>query len=301
MMKVPHLVQYQGSKRIIAPEIIRFFPGKIERLVEPFSGTCAISILAAAENKCEQFWVNDINEPLIRMMKDCVNSPKKLADDYLSIWEGQFRADQNNVDYFYKVREEFNGGMKDSARMLFLLARVVKGSVRYNVRGELNQSCDKRRYGTKPQVIAENALGISELLKGKTCFSNKDYKEVLALTKPGDLVYMDPPYQGTSNKDHARDNRYIQGVDFEEFVEELAKLNDRGIDFIVSYDGMTGSRIIGKTLPQELELNHIYINAGFSAQATLNGKKEVTYESLYTSKRIKSRQKEYAQLELCFG
>lgn len=300
-MKVPHLVQYQGSKRIIAPEIIKFFPNKIDRLVEPFSGTCAISILAAAENRCDNFWVNDINEPLIRMMEECVNSPKRLVNEYLTIWEGQFQTDQNNVDYFYKVREDFNCGMKDSARMLFLLARVVKGAVRYNIRGELNQSCDKRRYGTKPQIIANNAFQISELLKGKTYFSSKDYKEILALTKPGDLVYMDPPYQGTSKRDNPRDNRYIQGVDFEEFVEELAKLNNRGIDFIVSYDGMTGDKIIGKNLPQELALNHIYINAGLSTQATLNGKKEITYESLYTSKNLKNNQEEYTQLELCFG
>lgn len=39
-MKVPHLVQYQGSKRAIAHEVINFFPEKIDRLVEPFAGTC---------------------------------------------------------------------------------------------------------------------------------------------------------------------------------------------------------------------------------------------------------------------
>lgn len=300
-MKAPHLVQYQGSKRIIAPEIIKFFPKKINRLIEPFSGTCAISILVAAEDKCDNFWLNDINEPLIKMMEECVNVPPKLADAYRVIWEGQFQDNQNNVDYFYKVRDEFNHGMKDSARMLFLLARVVKGAVRYNVRGELNQSCDKRRYGTRPQIIANNAFKISELLKGKTYFSSENYKEVLALTKPGDLVYMDPPYQGTSNKDNARDNRYIQGVDFEEFVEELTKLNARGVDFIVSYDGMTGDKMIGKKLPQKLALSHIYINAGLSAQATLNGKKEITYESLYISRNLKNKSEEYMQLELSFG
>ena len=300
-MKAPHLVQYQGSKRMIAPEIIKFFPDKVDRLVEPFSGTCAVSILAAAENKCDNFWVNDINEPLIRMMEECVNSPERLASEYLEIWKEQFQTDQNNIDYFYKIRDEFNRGMKDSARMLFLLARVVKGAVRYNVRGELNQSCDKRRCGTKPQIISNNAFKISELLKGKTYFTSKDYKEILSLTKPGDLVYMDPPYQGTSNRENPRDNRYIQGVGFEEFVAELEMLNERGIDFIVSYDGMTGDKIIGKHLPEKLHLNHIYINAGLSAQATLNGKKEITYESLYTSKNLKSKQDKYEQLEFCFG
>lgn len=300
-MKAPHLVQYQGSKRIIAPEIIKYFPARIDRLVEPFSGTCALSILAAVENKCDKFWVNDINEPLIKMMEECIDFPQKLVDEYSKIWEGQFENNQNNVDYFYKVRDEFNCGMKDSARMLFLLSRIVKGAVRYNVRGELNQSCDKRRYGTKPQTIANNAYKISKLLKGKIHFSSGDYKEILAAAKPGDLVYMDPPYQGTSNKDNSRDNRYIQGVDFEEFVEELMKLNERRIDFIVSYDGMTGDKVIGKKLPQKLSLNHIYINAGLSAQATLNGTKEITYESLYTSRNLKTRTEENMQLELCFG
>ena len=185
--------------------------------------------------------------------------------------------------------------------MLFLLARVVKGAVRYNSNGELNQSCDKRRYGTKPSAISNNAMTISNLLKNKTLFSSLDYKEVLASAQKGDLVYMDPPYQGTSKDDCIRDNRYIQGVKFEEFVGELKKLNDRGIDYIVSYDGKTGDKIIGKTLPESLELTHIYINAGVSAQATLNGKNEITYESLYASKNLIKKQENYEQMELCFA
>ena len=300
-MKTPHLVQYQGSKRMIAPKIIEFFPEKIDRLVEPFSGTCAISILAATENKCDNFWVNDINEPLIKLIEECINTPAKLSEEYLTIWEGQFQPNQNNIDYFYKVRNEFNCGKKDAARMLFLLARIVKGAVRYNTNGELNQSCDKRRYGTKPQIIAENAFKISKLLKGKIICSSNDYKKVLSMTKPGDLVYMDPPYQGTSNKNTFKDNRYIQGVDFEEFVEELEKLNYRNIDFIVSYDGITGDKVIGKLLPQKLKLNHIYINAGLSSQATLNGKKAITYESLYISKNLKVIPNNHEQIKLYFS
>ena len=301
MKKTPHLVQYQGSKRVIAPEIVKYFPTSFDRLIEPFSGTCAITIFAAMKGLCDEFWINDINDPLVRLMKECVNNPLELVEAYENIWGGQFREGENNIDYFYKIREEFNNGEKDPARMIFLLARVVKGAVRYNSNGELNQSCDKRRYGTKPNTILNNAMKISNLLKNKTMFSSLDYKDVLASAKKGDLVYMDPPYQGTSKDDCIRDNRYIQGVKFEEFVEELKKLNDRGIDYIVSYDGKTGDRIIGKTLPESLELTHIYINAGVSAQATLNGKNEITYESLYASKNLIKKQESYEQMELCFA
>lgn len=53
-------MQYQGSKRIIAPEIVKYFPTSFDRLIEPFSGTCAITIFAAMKGLCSEFWINDI-------------------------------------------------------------------------------------------------------------------------------------------------------------------------------------------------------------------------------------------------
>jgi site-specific DNA-adenine methylase len=50
-MKVPHPIQYQGSKRSLASTILRYFPIKFPRLVEPFAGTAAISIACAARRK----------------------------------------------------------------------------------------------------------------------------------------------------------------------------------------------------------------------------------------------------------
>ena len=61
------------------------------------------------------------------------------------------------------------------------------------------------------------------------------------------------------------------------------------------------NKFIGKTLPKSLELTHVYINAGLSTQATLNGKNEITYESLYASKNLIKRQEKYEQMKLCFA
>lgn len=296
MGKVPHLVQYQGSKRLLAPEIIRYFPEDIDTLYEPFCGTCAVSILAAREGLCNSFVENDINAPLVEMMRECVESPYKLAEAYRNIWLGQYNEGTDNIEYFYQVRREFNAGKRDPARMLFLLARVVKGAVRYNADGTMNQSCDKRRFGTKPELIEKNATEISKLLIGKTTFFSMDYKEIFRMVTPKDLIYMDPPYQGTSNAENPRDNRYIAGVQFEEFVEALRTLNKRNIRYIVSYDGQTGEKKIGKSLPEDLQLTHILVNAGTSAQATLNGRKATTYESLYFSPGLFRKPDKYQQL-----
>lgn len=167
------------------------------------------------------------------------------------------------------------------ALTLFILARVAKGAIRYNSRGEMNQICDKRRYGTKPETIRKNAREISELLKGKASLFCNDYRDILSDVHEGDLIYMDPPYQGVSN---GLSSRYIQNLPFDEFVSSLQVLNDKNINFIVSYDGQTNDKTFGKILPESLGLQHILLNAGRSSQATLNGKEAITYESLYVSK-----------------
>ena len=140
MGKVPHLVQYQGSKRILAPEIVKFIPETTKRIIEPFAGTGAVSIFAAYQGICETFILNDINEPLIQMLELCIEDPTLLVKQYSEIWQGQFAEHENNIDYFLKIRSEFNKGKCDAGRMLFLLARVVKGAVRYNAHGQMNQS-----------------------------------------------------------------------------------------------------------------------------------------------------------------
>jgi DNA adenine methylase len=97
---------------------------------------------------------------------------------------------------------------------------------------------------------------------------------------------MDPPYQGVTN---ARDNRYFSGVPFHEFAEALQALNDRRADYLISYDGTSGSKEYGENLPESLGCQKIMLNAGFSSQAALLGKKSVTFEALYISNSLAPR------------
>ena len=65
--------------------------------------------------------------------------------------------------------------------------------------------------------------------------------------------------------------------------DELATLNERNIMFAVSYDGRTGTKTYGDPPPESLALSRLEIRAGRSTQATLLGRNDVTYESLYLS------------------
>lgn len=290
----PHIVQYQGSKRNLAPQILEYFPRHFKRLIEPFSGMAAITMAVAQQHRAEKYYLNDLNSPLVEILREAIEFPNVLVAEYEKIWAGQLTFDEGSVAHFYKVRDEFNRGNKTAANMLYLLARCVKGSVRYSSAGMFNQSPDKRRRGTSPLTLAKNIYQISALLKGKTEFSSTDYRKVLEQAVPGDLVYMDPPYQGVCN---SHDNRYFSGIDFSEFVEAIESLNARGVDFVISYDGVCGDKRYGEDLPDSLNLQKVLLNAGLSSQGVLLGRKETTYEALYLSHNLhKKKSAVYQQL-----
>ncbi len=283
-MRTPHPIPYQGSKRRIAGKILAFFPEEVGRLVEPFAGSAALTIAAAMHGKASSFWLNDIDESLMRLWFQIINHPDQIARAYENLWYAQQGREK---EFYFQVRAQFNA-TRDPALFLYLLARCVKAAIRYNARGEFNQSPDNRRKGRHPRQMRRDILAVAQLLNGRVKISSKDYKEVLAEVTPADLVYLDPPYQGVCA---SGDPRYFKGVEFEELMEMLADLNRQGIPFLLSYDGRTGKKIHGRQIPPSLRLQRVEIRAGRSAQATLLGRTAITYESLYLSPALLTRLK----------
>jgi len=281
-MKLPHPIPYQGSKRNLADQILRFFPDNFDRLVEPFAGSAAMTIASAFYFKANRFIINDINEPLVNLWENIIENPKSIIKHYHDIWHGQHG---NEEEYYYQIRERFND-TKQPEYLLFLLAKCVKAAVRYNAQGQFNQSPDKRRLGRNPQMMRDDILRVSQLLKGKTECYSQDYQKILDLATDNDLVYMDPPYQGTGLNGGFN---YAGNIEFDNFIVSLFDLNNRNVPFILSYDGRTGNKTYGNPLPENLNLTKIEINAGRSSQATLLSRNEITYEALYLSPALTSK------------
>lgn len=281
-MFVPQPFPYQGSKRRLAGQILAFVPLQMDRLIEPFAGSAAISIRAAVARRAPRFVINDINRPLIELWDAILQVPDRLANEYETLWYDQLGREKA---YYAHIRDQFNA-THEPHYLLYLLARCVKASVRYNARGEFNQSADNRRKGMHPDRMRKHIQHTSALLGKRTITAARDYRDVLSEATCGDLIYMDPPYQGVSA---SQDPRYVSSLDHDDFVEALADLNARGIAFLVSYDGRTGTKQHGKPLPSQLNLVHHELNAGRSSQATLNGQRAVTIESLYLSPVLAER------------
>lgn len=276
MKRLPQPIPYQGSKRGIAQQILTIFPGQVDKLIEPFAGSAALSIAAAYHRKAARFFLNDSNKPLMDLLEIIINYPEQIADDYERLWQAQLGQER---EYYDGIREEFNKTHKPE-HLLYLLARCVKASVRYNADGAFNQSPDNRRRGRLPESMRQEIFGYSSLLKGRTIVKSGDYKGVLAVISQSDLVYLDPPYQGTSQN---KDPRYFSGLNLNELIDFLGELNERQMRFILSYDGRTGEKTYGVGLPASLNLCQIELHAGRSSQSTLLGGNAETYESLYLS------------------
>lgn len=276
MIRPPHPIPYQGSKRKLAGNILKYIPAAPITLIEPFAGSAAISLAIAQQYTETQLSINDINEPLINLWRAITETPQALAKQYKSLWYAQLG---NENEFYYAVREKFNH-TPEPHLFLFLLARCVKASVRYNANGEFNQSPDKRRKGTNPKTMESRILQAAHLLKGRVTYTSQDYQQLLATVPSDAVIYMDPPYQGVS---YGKDPRYAGSIDTSTFINTLRHLIKQNTQFLVSYDGRSGEKTYGEPLPDDLGLTLIELDAGRSSQATLLGKDSKTIESLYVS------------------
>lgn len=276
---VPHPIPYQGSKRRLSEAILNYIsPNLYTRLVEPFVGSGAITLAAASRHICSSYVIGDVLEPLVQLWNIVIDDPTHLAEQYGRLWH---RERAKHIDAYYEIRTEFNAD-RSPAKLLYLLARCVKNAVRFNPSGEFNQSPDKRRTGTRPQLMENEIFAAHRILSGRCSSVHGDFMVLIEAARPGDFFYLDPPYQGTSG---GRDKRYIANVSRDRIVEGLTLLNEKRIPFILSYDGSCGNQNYGVPLSSDIA-QRVLLDTGRSSQATLNGRADVTIESLYISHHI---------------
>lgn len=278
---VPHPFPYQGSKRALAPAVLAFLPRDTGALVEPFAGSAAVSIAARHASLARTAVIGDVNAPLMALWRRILDDPHRLADAYERLWDA---AAADPKAFFFRTRAEFNR-TREPALLLYLLNRIVKGSVRYSKTGDFNQSADNRRLGARPDTVRGRLVRTAATMAG-TVVRTGPYEEHLTGAGRPDVVYLDPPYQGVTN---TADHRYLAGLARTDFERALRAANDASVSYIVSYDEVRADNKYGEPLDPSLGLSHLHLAAGRSAQSTLGGGRDVTTESLYLSPALVAR------------
>lgn len=286
--KQPQAFPLQGSKRGQVPVINRLIPEGKPRLIEPFCGSAAMSIGARHGQRVGDVFISDANKSLVQLWEALLSSPEELANGYEAVWGKQFESGVNldSREYFNQVRDRYNDSVSgDPADFLFLLNRIVKAALRYGKNGKMNQSADGRRVGARPSVVRSRIMATHNLLQGaqvKLC----DWREAIEQATESDVIYLDPPYQGTTD---TRDRRYISGMSVETFEEGVRDDVEKGLSLIISYDALRGPAIYGRPLDPSLKLLPLDVITGVSAQGTLLGRKQESHETIYLSPALVER------------
>ncbi len=259
-------MKWSGSKKSQAEKIIDFFPESFDIYFEPFLG--GGSILGALQPK--KAVCGDVCTPLIDLWRLVQKDPKKVSAMYSKMWN---KLNEVGYTHYLKVRSDFNKS-KSPFDLLFLTRTCVNGLIRFNKKGEFNNSFHHSRKGMNPQTLERIILEWSEIIKNHK-FLCRDYKELTKNAKKGDFIYLDPPYFHTKG-------RYFGTINFEEFTKYLGDLNKRGIKYALSFDGQRGEKMYTVQIPKKLYKRHVYLHSGNSTFRKVQDKKvEKVYESLY--------------------
>ncbi|MCC8049469.1 MAG: Dam family site-specific DNA-(adenine-N6)-methyltransferase [Clostridiales bacterium] len=204
------IVKWAGGKTQMLNAIIPKAPAKYGRYIEPFVGGGALFFALNPE----QSIIADSNPELINMYQQVADHVEDVI-----VYLGQYK---NTKEDFYEVRAvdwTLLPKAEAAARMIYLNKTCFNGLYRVNKKGKFNVPYGKYK---NPNICDKDALyAASELLRRSEIVCG-DYLSVLKeYAKPGDFVFLDPPYLPIS--EYSDFKRYTKEQFYEEDHVELAK------------------------------------------------------------------------------
>lgn len=190
------ILKWAGNKTAVMPELLKHLPSG-PRLVEPFAGSCAVMMATDYPS----YLVADINYDLINLYQKA----KAFPDELIECTRAHFIRD-NNPESYYLNRARFNfdttaTGIERAALFVYLNRHGYRGMCRYNKSGVFNVPFGNY---ANPYFPEKEIRLFSEKAQRAT-FICAEFDETLALDmmKSGDVIYCDPPYDGTFNGYHS--------------------------------------------------------------------------------------------------
>lgn len=189
------IVKWAGNKTAIMHELLEHLPAAGLRLVEPFAGSCAVMMAT----DYPAYLIADINPDLINMYR-VISSD---TDKFIELARAMFGS-HSLAESYYRAREAFNydndlGCLHRAVYFLYLNRHSYRGLCRYNRGGGFNVPFGnyKKAYFPEKEIrtFAEKAQ--------RATFICASFEETLNMLLPGDVIYCDPPYDGTFNGYHS--------------------------------------------------------------------------------------------------
>jgi DNA adenine methylase len=176
-------LQYHMCERTVLGGITNTIEG---RFIEPFVGSGVVFMNMNAG----EYVINDINTDLVLIYK----ALQANGEEFIEMCEELFIPENNHQEKYNSLREEFNNtdtkDIRRGALFVYLNRHGFNGLCRYNKSGGFNVPFGKYDSVSFPK---ENLTKAIDKLKGVIIF-NRSFEEIMAMTVPGDVCYLDPPY-----------------------------------------------------------------------------------------------------------
>lgn len=187
------ILKWAGNKTAIMPELIKHLPAG-PRLVEPFAGSCAVMMATDYPH----YLVADINPDLINLYRTIAEDCENFILRAKAVFESFCIAEN-----YYRVREVFNydheiNTFHRAVYFLYLNRHSYRGLCRYNQSGGFNVPYGNYKNPYFPEAEIRNFAEKAQ----RATFICASFDETLNMLQPGDVIYCDPPYDGTFSGYH---------------------------------------------------------------------------------------------------
>jgi DNA adenine methylase len=265
-------LRWAGSKKQLGETLAQFWfatqcAGGNGRYLEAFCGSASLFFRIKPQSSV----LIDVNTRLIDCLKTVKSSPQKLSQ--------VLKSYPTTEAFYYKLRSQDCNDLSAvdrSARFIYLNRYCFNGLYRTNLQGNFNVPYGGHRNGCLPSLeILQDAsmdLRTAELVKGDFCAN------IASRIKPGDFVYLDPPY---AKRNHSLDLQYgpdVFGVnDLKRLYDLLTLIDKSRAYFVFSYVDCEEITEIA----QHWKAHSVEVNRTIAARAEKRGKaKEVLISNL---------------------
>jgi DNA adenine methylase len=190
-------LKWAGGKARLAPRILERVPAGIRRYHEPFLGGGAVFFALRRSGLGTGASLADLNPALMETyatvrdgVEPLIEALRPLATRY------QAQEAEGRAAFYYEVRACVPAtAVERAARLIFLNRTCYNGLYRENLRGEFN--VPHGRYAA-PRILDEHGLRAAAAALAGVDLAALDFEAACAAARPGDLVYLDPPYRPLS-------------------------------------------------------------------------------------------------------
>jgi len=235
-------IRWAGGKTRLLAKLLPHFPAQIANYHEPFVGGGSV-FLAVRDRISGSAYLSDLNEHLVSAWIAMRDQPESLVP-----WLDWYRANDSK-DLYYQVRAESPADpVEKAARFLYLNATSWNHLWRENSKtGTMNAPWGDRTFKGFDPVVLEQ---IKCTLEG-VVICQRDFRTALAEVKPGDFVYLDPPYlpiftNADETEPTSKFNKYTAKVfdecDLDDLVAICKTLTAQGVQWVMSNRDTPGVR-----------------------------------------------------------